>query len=480
MLGMQRLRETADLPISKPLPAVSKTRRIAYTASSSTVSGESSTKISQLKINRASRPRPLTVSSRPPQRRSEVLEPTPAQQRAPKLQPQQPKYPQAKRKAKQPKKKPDSESRIRTRVASRHTPSERSSAFDVSTNVSWTSLPASGPAMNAYLLIEFAPNGRLSPIDDQHNLTVIFDVSHSMPLSVESVLSAIIKATQQLQANDRLVLVAFADAASVLPGDRKFLKKEVTRLNPYRLGNERLGTGTTLRAGIRSASQEKRSSKPDGMSLFVVITDGRTEHEKSCLQACQAAGVPISALGVGADCAQPFLKTVADSTNGRFHLVDKFDLLPQVLTGEIGSFLNTVTQNNQLKITLREDVKVNNAYLLKPRLRDLGKPDVRNKTVVVPVGDLRKGETASVVLQVTLPSHSAGTASVASASVEYTHLPLDRRIETPPQELTVNYSTGIQPKPNAKTRNIQSEVQRIISGSRGSRQSNTSLKRARR
>ncbi len=347
---------------------------------------------------------------------------------------------------------------------------------------SWEALPASGSPMNAMLLFEFIPGNPRPTEDVRHNLTVILDVSHSMPLPIREVLSALIPVSQELRLGDRLTLVAFADLAEVFSGDGRFLEEELANPGvPFGLGDQRLGDGTDLLAAIEAATRQTVQNEDIDLELFVLVTDGYVEQQKRCLLVSRRANVPISTIGVGDDCDRWFLEDIANATSGRFYFLSESKEFPQILKLEHQGFLGTLAHDCQLKVTLGSGVKVNAAYLLEPCARATATPKVQNQTLSIPLQDLRKGETASIALQVTLPPHRSGSVTVASASVEYTLPPAKLTMETAPEEVSVRYSeTLTRPKTNTAMRGINPRIQKLVSDQGRNQKPSTSLEILRR
>lgn len=338
--------------------------------------------------------------------------------------------------------------------------------------------------MNALLLFEFDAPEHRALRETPRNLTVILDVSSSMPLCSNASLEAVLRATQGLGPRDRLVVIAFAGEATVLTEDRNLLKEQLQQPGPpFDLGDERLGSGTDLLCGISSATLHSNVSARPGAGLYILITDGNTDREEEALEACRNAALPISALGIGDHCNRQFLETISTDTNGRFYLVAEADGLLRVLTEEVNGFLSTMTPGCHLNLKLGEGIKVNSAYLLTPRKRIFSNPDLTDQSLRIPIGDLRKGERASVAVQVTLPSRRSGTLRAASASLEYEPPGSGGKTETAAQEVIVHYSDfQARPQPNKKMRNVLPEIQDLIASSRESHNPTTrqALRKSRR
>lgn len=389
-----------------------------------------------------------------PQEQTPEASPTPERPpppRPPRTKPTRTNYPRA---------TPRVAAKVNPEVAPRPTPTPTKAPLDatvsesvlvVSAQSNWSVLPADGPTMNAQILIEISPLDRAPPFRKETSLTLVLDVSGSMEFAVESLVSTVL---QWLEKGDHNYLVLFADGARVLSGP------ELSRRS-IDMAIATVGKGTQLLAGLEAAGSARVERKD---SALVLVTDGHVgpgSVEGASLLAASRLGVPVSVLGIGAECNQAFLTELAGMTRGRFYLVRDPAKVPESIVREFRGITEVVTQDNTLILTLSPGVKVHHAYRTKPLARDLGKPQSVGNTLEFPIGDLRKGETAAIVLEVSLPNQGEGEARVLEARVEY-----DRGGAHPSHSeahaVSVHYSnTQTRPERNKKMRNVLPEIQAV-------------------
>ena len=91
-----------------------------------------------------------------------------------------------------------------------------------------------------------------------------------------------------------------------------------------------------------------------------------------------------------------------------------------------------------------------------------GKPRVVKRSAYIGLGDLRRGESIKVALEVTLPSHKHGIARVAQGRIESVSIQTDAAVSAIGiPEVVVEFSNGTQPQRNIQMRNVASEIQAI-------------------
>jgi Ca-activated chloride channel homolog len=151
------------------------------------------------------------------------------------------------------------------------------------------------------------------------NIGLVVDSSTSMQGEVmESVKSTVLELIHQLHDQDRLCLVAFSDRARILlPAsdrfDREQAARAVNKLHPH--------GATEIFSGLAAGFQEIQLNRlPNAVSHIFLLTDGRTYgDEQQCYDLADqagAAGVVISALGIGSRWNDAFLDSLAAKTGG--------------------------------------------------------------------------------------------------------------------------------------------------------------------
>src|SRR5215212_3232081 len=173
-------------------------------------------------------------------------------------------------------------------------------------------LPATDQASLAYLLVDILKedSAEASPGDFQNpvNLSLVLDTSGSMAgAKLQNLKQAVRWVIDHLNPDDRIAITLFDDevhplAPSTRVADAAGLLAQVDAIREA--GGTAMSTGLLvgLDEAVKGASQEA----PAGMvSRIIVLTDGQTwgdaDRCKELAKQAGAAGVPITALGVGAE-----------------------------------------------------------------------------------------------------------------------------------------------------------------------------------
>ncbi len=394
-------------------------------------------------------PKPEKPKKKPPRPKKEV-QPRPKARSYPKAKPKpkdQPKVEQSPR--------PVAMVRPDRRPAARKA---RGKELDLDAGVSFESVPT-GKAMSGHIAFEIGPGSAQSERTPK-NLVVVLDVSGSMRLPVERIVTPVMLMMDRLQPADRAVVVAFSDRARVLPSSAS--------MGTYRRLLESLirASSTNLLVGLEAAQTELvRGRDSKRQDQLVVLTDGLTHssshyHESHCLEVCQRMGLPITVLGYGENYNRSLLIAMADRTGGEFtYVYDVAELLEKVM-GDVIGLSGVVTRNNRLVVTLHTDIKVARALVLGSRGRTIIRPEVNDNQLEIPLGDLREGETLQVVLEVVLPNGELGTLALAEAEVHYDK-PTGERTTTAKSEVRVEYTESwTRPKRNRKMQDVTLDFQK--------------------
>jgi len=160
--------------------------------------------------------------------------------------------------------------------------------------------------------------------------------------------------------------------------------------------------GTCISCGLETGANEiAHTPVSDGLRRILLISDGQANQgvyardELAQLAASQAAlGASISTVGVGLDFDEHTMRRLAEVGRGNYYFVEDTVALSQMFNHELNALSQTVASDVRLVAQPGPGVRIEEAY---------GYPMTRaGDSVVVPVADLRAGETRKVVFRVTL------------------------------------------------------------------------------
>jgi Ca-activated chloride channel homolog len=175
---------------------------------------------------------------------------------------------------------------------------------------------------------------------------------------------------------------------------------------------------TCISCGIaRGAAELAATPVHDGLRRMVLISDGQANtglwdrNDLAQLATETAArGISISTVGVGLDFDEVTMTQLADVGHGHYYFVEDTAKLGAMFERELGGLAETVAADVRLVITDAAGT-IEEAY---------GYPIIRQgKDVVVPIADLRAGETRKVVLRSTIDTSRTGKLVVAQFALHW-------------------------------------------------------------
>ncbi len=263
-----------------------------------------------------------------------------------------------------------------------------------------------------YLAVSIAtPPGQV-PVRPPISLAVVIDRSGSMSgAPIEHAKAAAARLIGQLGPNDAFTVISYSSSDEVVyPMNRASDANKATA----RAAIERIydDGGTCISCGLtRGAGELTRTPVEGGLARIVLISDGQANEgiwdrdELAQLAANTAAhGVSISALGVGLDFDEVTMQRIAEVGRGNYYFVEDTAQLAAMFSRELGGLTQTVAADVRLLVDGGPGVRIEDA---------LGYPmDRQGDWVIVPIADLRVGETRKVVLRITSTSSTLAISHV--------------------------------------------------------------------
>lgn len=338
------------------------------------------------------------------------------------------------------------------------TQTDEENLLQVTTELSRDSL-STRQGQTLYALVEIGPKAGHGGGGGSTQIALVLDVSGSMGSTGVGLASA--AASQifaQAGANDRTWLIAFANEARVLleGSGRRPGPDEIMRL----LTGADVGGGTQLDAGVDTALVAMQTAEPGrGARHLILVTDGMTD-AGAAHQACQRAaqqGITVSCVGIERYDAS-LLQSIAQEGHGEFYAITSPEQLPNILAKDASTVRDLFMRDLRLSTQLAPGVRLRRAFQAN-QVRQLDTQKSGGATVIS-VGNLRRNQTARVLLELEVdpgqnPVQSLARMSVLARNPDHTH-----RSAQPLQDLTVPTYTGKTPQDN---RYVRKTLERVFS-----------------
>jgi Ca-activated chloride channel family protein len=234
------------------------------------------------------------------------------------------------------------------------------------------------------------------------SLAVVIDRSGSMegePLSNAKAAAA--RLVEQLGDDDAFTIVTYSSSdETVMPMSRATAtNKAAARDAIMRIWDD---GNTCISCGIeRGASELATTPVTRGVRRMVLISDGQANtglYDRNQLAQLAvdtaARGISISTVGVGLDFDEVPMMRLADVGHGNYYFVEDTAKLADMFGRELTGLATTIAADARLVIDPMAGVSIEEAYGY--QLMNQG------GQIVIPLADLRAGETRKVVLRATL------------------------------------------------------------------------------
>ncbi len=263
-----------------------------------------------------------------------------------------------------------------------------------------------------------APEGRRTarpPV----SVAVVLDVSGSMSgEKIEHAKAAARHMIDELGDGDRFALISFSTRAELLmpltaaTPDAK--QRATTAIGGmYADGGTNISDGLTIGSGAVAVA-----GNDDELRRIVLISDGDprdglTDPEQLAALAGDIAahGVSISTVGVGLDFKEQVMTSLSVAGHGNYYFVEDTQQLASMFDHELDSLGQTIASDAELAITPGAGVEVLDVYGYRAV--------ASGGATLVPIADLRAGETRKVVVHVRVLADARASMELASVKLRF-------------------------------------------------------------
>lgn len=283
-------------------------------------------------------------------------------------------------------------------------------------------LPVTGAPQVGYLLVEAAP-ATPPAVAVPLNFCLVLDRSGSMQgTKLESMKAAARRLIETLTPEDVVAIVIYDDQVQTLvpatpAQDKAALLAAVDTIVE--------SGGTAMSLGMQAGQAElQKHAGPDRLGHMLLLTDGQTwGDEEVCRTIARdlgAAGVRITALGLGAEWNEQLLDDLAELTNGSSDYVAEPSQIESFFQRAVRSAQGTAATEARLLLRLVREATPRAVHRVTPTIANLGYQPIGESEVAVKLGDLIYGQASSVVIDMMLPARAAGSFRVAQAELHFT------------------------------------------------------------
>jgi Ca-activated chloride channel family protein len=323
-------------------------------------------------------------------------------------------------------------------------------------------IPVTGQPQLIYALLEIVPSAAMANIQMALNVSLVLDASGSMSgEKIKRLKDAVKFVIDQLGPDDYISVVRFASSPTILVGsqlaynaaDKQALKRKVDGLDA--------DGGTDIAPAMRLGLAEiKKQMTSNRISRMVLLTDGDTQNESSCLKMADESGqlgVPVIALGIGTDWKEKLLQDIAARSGGQADYIAKPQEISQFFQSTVQAMQAAVVQNAVLTLRLVAGVTPRKVWRVVPLIADLGFNPITDRAITVPLGELEKDQGQALLVELMLPPRQAGNYRVAQAEIAY-DAPLLNLVQAKERN---DIMLGFTPDPNA-AQQVNPRVMNIV------------------
>jgi len=276
-----------------------------------------------------------------------------------------------------------------------------------------------------YVLLEAVARGAGGGGRVPLNLGVVIDRSGSMydERRLEFVVEAVKFLADNLTADDKVSIVAFADKAKVIitpeaARDQSAIKRAIDDIDLLEIGG-----GTQMALGMRAAIDEvKKNLSGDCLNRVLVLTDGQTYEETACIDLVEKNRdqISFSTMGEGVEFNEKLLQRLSQDSNGKYHFIGDPAEIPGIFEDELQGLRSVSLRNGRIEVTLSQGVQVREAFRASPEIYVLGTPLVgEDRKIGYEIGDLQAGVPGSVLLTLVLPPRKPGQVRILQSTFHY-------------------------------------------------------------
>ena len=277
------------------------------------------------------------------------------------------------------------------------------------------------------------------PQSSSLNLSLVLDTSGSMGgAKLQNLKQAVNWLVDHLGERDTLAITLFDDEVHPLTGSTTLHDRDALHAQ---IDGIREAGGTAMSKGLLVGLDEAMKGRKDGVvSRIVVLTDGQTwgdaERCEQLARQAGAAGIPVTALGIGAeeDWSIELLDSLATESGGESGYIAKPEEIAGAFEETLRSMKATTYQSLRLTFNPAGGVQPRAIYRVAPIISRLWPAQQAQQdgdvaatpqtggaatAITLPLGDLQPGAGQTLLYELVLPARKPGQYRLAHLLLDY-------------------------------------------------------------
>ncbi len=350
-------------------------------------------------------------------------------------------------------------------------------------NATWNldPLPASEQTSLAYLLVDITQSeirSQKSEVRSPLNLSLVLDTSGSMGgAKLQNLKGAVRWVLGHLDPQDSLAVTLFDDEVHPLIPTTRMSDAHAQGL-AAQVDAIREAGGTAMSKGLLVGLDEAmKGLTPGAVSRIILLTDGQTwgDAERCKELAIQAGGrgIPITALGVGAeeDWSIELLDDIAAQSGGQSGYIERPEEIAQTFQDTVLAMQQTSARNLRITANPSLGVEIRAAYRVAPVISKLwpgiganetetggqggslsegSEPGIsakKGQVLTLPLGDLEASVGQTLLFEVVMPARKPGQYRLARLLLTYETAGSHSTQEEAALDLVATFAVGVKSSP---------------------------------
>jgi Ca-activated chloride channel family protein len=169
----------------------------------------------------------------------------------------------------------------------------------------------------------------------------------------------------------------------------------------------------------------RRGVGADRVSRMLLLTDGETFGDEDVCRRLAAdagrEGIPIIALGLGAEWNERLLDDIAAAAGGASDFIPEGqpDVILHAFERQVQAAHATVVQNAALILRVVGDVTPRAVWRVQPLIVELDHRSLSDRDILIALGDVARGQGQDVLVEMLVPPRRPGVYRIAQAEVSY-------------------------------------------------------------